>query len=94
MTTTKLTPSQSKKITAALAHHHKYRKAYFMTPPSSAGQRRQLEKRDTLDIKFVSVGTAYQYSAEVRCSCANVYYYGEFLVDGEQKTVRAFRKLI
>jgi len=88
-----LSKSQSAKVKRALDHHDRYRTAYFWTPPSSAHQRRSMERKDSIDLSFKHDGKKYRYVCVVDVSCKNVYYDGVFSVDGEKKTVRAFKEL-
>ena len=89
-----LSPLQRAKVADAIAHHERFGNSYFWTPPSNATSRRLMESRETFGIGFVASGTAYRFESTVSCSCKNVYYTGRFYVDGEKKTVRAFRALI
>lgn len=91
---TKLTKSQRSKVEKAIAQHDRFKNSYFWTPPGSAGQRRAMEKRETWSVKFKNNGMVYEYESVVNCSCRNVYYSGSFAVNGEKKTVRAFRSLL
>jgi len=91
---TKLSASQRGKIEKAIAQHEKFKNSYFWTPPSNAGCRRAMERRESWSVSFTHNGKRYEYVSNVDCSCSNVYYKGFFYVDGERKTVRAFKSLI
>ena len=52
-----------------------------------------MEKREARTISFRHDGHAYTYMCEIDCTTKNVKYYGDFLVDGERKDVRAFKSL-
>ena len=54
---------------------------------------RAQEKRDSWTVTFQHQGVHYEYQSRVSCSARNVYYRGYFFVNGEQKTVRAFKAL-
>lgn len=90
----KLTQAQTNKVTIAIAAHERLSGSYFWKPPGGASSRRQMEKNESIALSFRSGGHLYAYTARVSCSCKNVYYSGEFTIDGERKTVRSFRRLI
>jgi len=89
-----LSKSQREKVERALAQHAKHKNCYFWTPPVSAGQRRYTEQQNNWCVSFKHAGDTYTYESEVRCSCKNYYYRGEFAVNGEKRTVRAFWALL
>ena len=88
-----LSKSQADKVQRALANHERYHNSYFWQPPGSASGRRAQEKRDSWTVRFRRQGVHYEYQSRVSCSARNVYYRGRFFVNGEQKTVRAFKAL-
>lgn len=90
---TKLSKSQSKKVLKALAQHEKFKGCYFWKPNGSASNRRSQEKQNNWKISFKHDGVIYEYHSSLQASCANYYYGGEFFVNGEKKTVAAFKKL-
>ena len=78
----------------AVEHHEKFKNAYFWAPPSNAGQRKNYEKVNSGGVKFTYNGKEYEYDCKISCSCQNIYYYHDFLIDGEKKTVREFHKVL
>ena len=89
-----LSKSQREKVERALAQHAKHKNCYFWTPPVSAGQRRYTEQQNNWSVEFKHDGDTYTYESEVRCSCKNYYYRGEFAVNGKKKTIRVFWALL
>ena len=78
-------------INAAIEHHEKFKGAYFFTPPSNASGRRYYEEKNKRLIEFDYDGMKYSYSCYIRCSCKNVYYEGDFCVNGFKKNVKSFK---
>ena len=89
-----LSKSQREKVERALAQHAKHKNCYFWTPPVSAGQRRYTEQQNNWSVEFKHDGKRYRYDSHVSCSARNYYYKGRFFVNGETRTVRAFRDLL
>ena len=81
-------------LEAFLNRHEDMKNAYFMRPPSSAAERRQMERREQLQFKFTLNGRTYEFEQHVSCTCKNVYYYKTILIDGESKNIRALKKLL
>ena len=92
--TTQLSKSQREKTQRALDHHDRFARSYFWNPPSSAASRRRYEKQNTFYVAFRNNGVRYTYRSDVGCSGRNIYYTGQFEVNGERKTRRAFAKLL
>ena len=87
--------SQREKIQRALSHHDRFKSSFVWRGPfGNAAQRRHFESKNSFGVTFVMGGVRYAYTSDVQCSCANVYYWGAFEVNGEKKTRRAFAKLI
>ena len=80
-------------INDAIAHHEKFKNAYFFTPPSDASGRRYYEEKNQRQIEFDYNGKKYSYSCYIRCSCKNVYYEGGFYVGGTYKNVKSFKNV-
>lgn len=92
--TVRLSESQKSKVARALDQHAKHKSCYFWTNNGNASSRAYKERINNWAVKFRNNGHTYEYRSEVRISRANYYYSGTFIVDGERKTVRAFKKLI
>jgi len=90
----RLSKSQEAKVRKALDQHDRHKGAYFWTPFGNAAGRRETERKNTWSVSFKHAGHTYAYESDVRCSCKNYYYTGIFRVDGEKRTVRAFRNLL
>ncbi len=89
----RISKSQKTKIQRAIENHEHLRKSYFWTP-GNRSQRDYDEKRYTFEVSFTNNGTKYEYSSGYSASCRHCYYTGEFRVNGQRKTVTAFKKLI
>lgn len=89
-----LTKKQRDKVYRAILHHEHYKTSWWWTPPGNASSRRAMERVDSIKLKFKHCGVAYLFESDVRCSGRNVYYTGKFFMDGEKKTVRAFKSLL
>lgn len=71
-----------------------YKNAYFWTPPSSAGQRRSIEKRDYVGYGCEIDGVTYWISFSVSCSCRNYYVSKSVYRDGKKTTVTVIKTLL
>ncbi len=89
-----LSRSQTKKVQRAIDQHERHKGAYFWTPFGNAAGRRATERKNTWSVTFIHAGIEYSYQSDVRCSARNYYYKGRFFVNGETRTVRAFRDLL
>jgi len=85
---------QAKTLQEIVDRHEQFKGAYFWTPPGSANQRRRMEQENTAEAHFLVNGVEYQVEQSVSCSCRNVYYSLNTLVDGEPKNVRALKALL
>jgi len=89
-----LSAGQRDKVEKALAQHESFSNAYFWTSRGNRRQRDRWEDANTWSVEFRHEGVRYAYSSTLRCSAKNVYYRGHFEVDGDRKTVRAFKALV
>lgn len=82
-----------KKIENVISHHERFSKSYFWNSPSSADNRRKMEKNESFSEIIEFNGKKYEHTSHVSVSCKNVYYSGSFFVDGTQKNLRSWRSL-
>lgn len=79
-------------LTALIKHADELKAAYFFSPPGSAGQRRQYERRHKHErIEWEDGGHTYSAKLEVSCSCKNVYVYADYTKDGKRTNLTAIR---
>jgi len=92
--TTAVSKAQREKIERALEQHRSFGNAWFQTPRGNRQQRDRWTDQNNWSVQFKHEGTRYEYTSSMHCSAQNVYYKGYFEVDGERKTVRAFKQLV
>ena len=65
------------------------RGAYHRFPPSSAGERRRYEQRNSAElVRFEYAGHLYEAAFETACSSKNIYARGYYAIDGNKCTLR------
>ena len=89
-----LSTSQRDKVKRAIEQHEAFSNAYFWTPGGNRRQRERWEDENAWTVAFRHEGVKYSYTSALRVSARNVYYKGYFEVDGERRTVRAFKNLL
>ena len=89
-----LSKGQRDKVVRALEQHQSLSTSYFWTPRGNRKQRDRWTDQNNWSVAFRHEGVRYSYRSDMYCSAKNVYYTGRFEVDGERKTVRAFKALI
>ena len=81
-----------KAVEEFIRQHERFTGSYFWNPPSSASARRRMEFETSFS--FILAGITYTFEQSVECSCKNVYYSSNIIVDGKKKNIRAAKKLI
>jgi len=82
-------------INSIIEQHNKFKGSYFWTPPGNAAMRRDYEdKYSRYPYKFKKNNSVYEITQEVSCTCKNIYYNFNVLVDGSKKDIRALKKLV
>ena len=90
----KLSDGQRAKVVQAIEQHESLSNSWFWTPRGNRKQRDRWEDQNNWSVGFTHEGVRYAYSSTLRCSAKAVYYRGYFEVDGERRTVRAFKQLV
>ena len=90
-----LTKEQKVKVETVIDHHDHWKQAYFWSARGlNASARRRTENKESFEVSFKHDGVIYRYVSDVRVSCANYYYRGEFFENGEKKNVALFKRLL
>lgn len=71
---------------------HKFKNAYFWTPPTSAGERRSYERYYSIsEFNWNEGGADYSASYEVTCTCRYIYTEGRYYKDGKKTNLTAIK---
>lgn len=85
-----------KKLQNVLTLHERMRHCYMFSSPSTAAKRRGYEYYNSLDTEFEYKGNHYRITQDTSCSCAHVYYYINYFMNGRlvKKDIRFVKKLL
>jgi hypothetical protein len=80
------------KLAEGMRLHEKMKNCFFWDPPLAASQRRDYEVRNSKEIEIP--GYKLEWKISTQCSCRNIYFASEIMVDGCKKDIRAIKKII
>ena len=72
----------------------KMKNCYFWKPNMNAAGRRKYERDNSLSGKFTLKGKKYEIEAITDCSCRNIYFRKNIVVDGVSKDLRAVKSAL
>lgn len=82
------------KVENDILHHEKMNNVVFWSPDRKAADKRKNEARHNFTHTYEYKGHEYKYESYFSESRQHCYYGGHFYLDGEEKNLRIFKKLL
>ena len=80
------------RIKAIIDEAETMKNSYFWKSPSTAGDRRAYERYHSHDkVEWEEGGHKYTAEYTVKCSCNNIYAYGNYTKDNNKTTLKAIK---
>jgi len=80
------------KLEEGLRLHEKMKKCFFWRPSTNANGRRDYEDSHSMHIRIPDL--KIEWNMKTDCSCKNIYFASEIMLDGCKKDIRAVKKIL